>query len=281
MLNARKEPPEKHAASPAAAGYDANALAVGQAVLRATEAQDVILFGSRARGDYRADSDIDLLLVHANRWDDEVRDNAWLAAKSQIAAIYGDGMPLDLIWFTPQEFDRKRHSINSVVAIAMEEGFTMDGQSAGDKHSNDDDDYSGELDVTEQRCYHTRGHLVSMRTLIDNRRMRLMIGQHAHQAIEHALKSLISATGRRYPHHHELFDLESMARRFDRGFTVPLESPLKALNDYGGRLRYDGPYEPLGDLNELYRRVEGDVGRIFRRVAALTGKDPWREWGDD
>ena len=45
-------------------GYDNNALAVGQAVLRETGAQDVILFGSRARGDYREDSDIDLLLVH-------------------------------------------------------------------------------------------------------------------------------------------------------------------------------------------------------------------------
>ena len=279
-MNASKTPPQKGTASPAAAGYDANALAVGQAVLRATGAQEVILFGSRARGDYRPDSDIDLLLVHANRQDDEVRDNAWHTAKSRIIALYGDGMPLDLVWFAPAEFDRKRRSINNVAAIASQEGITMDGQSAGDKYPNDANDYSGEIDVTKQHCYRTCAHFRTLLTLIECREIRLMIGQQAHQSIEYALKALISAAGRRYPHHRELVDLENIAHRADRGFTAPLESPLKALNDYDGRLRYNG-YARLGDFNELYRQVESDVGRIFRRVAALTGKDPWREWGGD
>ena len=279
-MNAPKAPPE-NPAPPPAAGYDANALTVAQAVLRETGADDVILFGSRARGDYRADSDIDLLLVHPGRNDDAVRDNARCVAAAKTRSVYPEKTLVDLIWFTPQEYDRLRCTINSVAAIATKEGIAMDGQPAGNSHNGETGDYSAEWTVTGQRCYHARAHLRMLRLLIENREIMLMIGQQAHQAMEHAIKALISAAGRRYPRHHELLDLETAMRRADPGFTAQLESPLKELNDYGGGLRYDGPYAPLGDPNELYRQVESDVGRIFRRIAALTGQDPWQEWDEN
>ena len=260
----------------AAVRYDTRALAVGQAVLRETGAEDVILFGSRARGDYREDSDIDLLLIHSHCHADDVRDKArigWAMAES----FYGISIPVDVVSFTPGEFHRLRHSINSVAAIAAEEGFTMDGQPAGDVYSNDGEDYSNEWTNTGNRCYHARAHLRLLRGTVDMGAEGIMVGQQAHQALKHALRALISANGRRYAHHHNLVSLEGDAQRFDRGFDRPLESDLAALNDYSGRLKYDAPYAPLGDRNELYRKVEGDVTQIFRRVAELTGKDPWQE----
>ena len=142
-------------------------------------------------------------------------------------------------------------------------------------------DYSNEWDMTEQRCYHTRSHLHMLRLAIDNRGTGIMVGQQAHQTLEHAMKALISARIRRYPHHHNLVDLEDYMRRADRGFIGPLESLLEALNDYGGGLKYDGPYAPLGDRNELYEKVLNDTRLIFRRVAFLTGKDPWQERAED
>ena len=108
-----------------------------------------------------------------------------------------------------------------------------------------------------------------------------MVGQQAHQTLEHAMKALISARVNRYPHHHNLVDLEIRMRRVDREFTQPLESPLSDLNDYSGRLKYDGPYAPLGDREELYRKVLNDARRIFERVAFLTGIDPWEERPED
>ena len=280
-MNAPKAHPEKPAAPHPAAGYDANALAVAQTVLRETGADEVILFGSRARGDYRADSDIDLLLVHPGRNDDAVRDNARCVAAAKTRSVYPEKTLVDLIWFTPQEYDRLRCTINSVAAIATKEGIAMDGQPAGNSHNGETGDYSAEWTVTSQRCYHARAHLRNLRLLIENREIMLMIGQQAHQAMEHAIKALISAAGRRYPRHHELLDLETAMRRADPSFTAQLESPLKELNDYGGGLRYDGPYAPLGDPNELYRLVESDVGRIFQRIAALTGQDPWQDQGEN
>ena len=261
----------------AAAKYDPKALAVGQAVLRETEAEDVILFGSRARGDYREDSDIDLLLIHSGPKNYESRAKVKDSAKATAASLYGSPVGVDLIWFSPEEFDRMRRSHNHVTAVATEEGIAMDGQAAREEHRNDGEDYSAELNITEQRCYHARAHLRTLRRAIEDREVALMVGQQAHQVMEHAMKALISARGRRYPHHHELLDLESRMRRADPEFTHPLESPLEALNDYSGRLKYNAPYEPLGDYNELYHHVESDVTHIFRRVAELTGRDPWQE----
>ena len=280
-MNAPKTHPEKPASPPPLAGYDAKALAVAQTVLRESGADNVILFGSRARGDYRPDSDIDLLLAHPGRSDDDVRDKARCAAAAKTRSVYPEKTLVDLIWFTPQEYDRLRRSINSVAAIAAREGIAMDGQPAGNSHNGETGDYSAEWTITGQRCYRARAHLRMLRRAIQDREIMLMIGQQAHQAMEHAIKALISAAGRRYPRHHELLDLETVMRRADPGFTAQLESPLKELNDYGGGLRYDGPYAPLGDPNELYRLVESDVGRIFRRIAALTGQDPWQDQGEN
>ena len=260
----------------AAVKYDPKALAVGQAVLRETEAEEVILFGSRARGDYREDSDIDLLLIHSDWQDGDVRKKAHIAW-DMAESFYGIRIPVDVVGFTPGEFHHIRHSINSVAAIAAEEGFTMDGQPAGNVYSNDDEDYSSEWTNTGNRCYHARSHLHLLRGAIDLGAANIMVGQQAHQTLEHAMKALISAAGRQYPHHHELVALEGAMRRADPEFTFPLESPLEALNDYGGGLKYDAPYAPLGDHNELYRQVESDIQRIFRRITELTGRDPWQD----
>ena len=260
----------------ATAKYDPKALAVGQAVLRETEAEDVILFGSRARGDYREDSDIDLLLIHSGPKNYELQAEVEDSAKATTATLYGSPVGVDLIWFLPGEFDRMRRSVNSVAAIAAEEGINTEGESA----SLGDGDRSNEWTVTNKRCRYARTHLRSMRRSIEDKEIDIIVGQQAHQVMEHAMKALISAGGRRYPHHHELFDFERAMRRAAPEFTHPLEAPLEVLNelnDYGRGLKYDAPYAPLADGNELYRKVESDVQRIFRRIAELTGRDPWQE----
>ena len=273
---------------PVPGGYDRRALAVGRAVQQATGAAPVILFGSRARGDHRPDSDIDLLLVHPGWQDMELRELGRKAADAGIESGYGsqrwsaiksdEPVLADLVWFAPEEFDRCRRSINSVAALAAEEGFMMDGQPASDEYPNGD--YSEEWTNTEQRCRHTRLHLRMLRAAIDGRIGLIMVGQQAHQAMEHAIKSLISANGRRYSHHHNLVILELEMRRYDRRFTIPLQSPLVALNDYSGRLKYNEPYADLGDWEALYETILTDVRQIFARVAALTGRDPWAEPAD-
>jgi hypothetical protein len=273
----KKSQPSRHIGA-----YDPRALAVGQAVLRETGAEDVILFGSRARGDYREDSDIDLLLIHPGPLcfdpeSGEARDEFKSSAKTKAKNLYGMTVNVQLAWFTAEEFHRMRRSLNHVAAIASEEGINMNGGPAGQQYP-DEGDYSEEWGVTSERCCHARIHLQGLSALVQAGQPDLLIGQQAQQTLEHAIKALISATGRRYRHIHDLEELERDSRHADTGFSHPLLSPLRLLSGYAGAEIYSRrPENSLGDHNELYRQVEGDVQRIFRRIAELTGMDPCQE----
>lgn len=261
--------------------YDARALAVGQAVLRETGAEDVILFGSRARGDYRDDSDIDLLLIHSGPLcfapgNDNARYEFRQSAKARAKNLYGAPVDVQLAWFTAEEFNRMRRSLNHVTAIASKEGINMKGGAASEQYPNDD--FSDEWSVTAERCYHARMHLQGLTGGVQLGHADLLIGQQAQQTLEHAIKALISASGRAYRHIHDLEELERDLRRADPGFELSLASPLSLLSRYAGAEIYSRrPENCLGDHNELCRQVESDVQRIFGRIAILTGKDPWQE----
>jgi uncharacterized protein len=76
----------------------------------------IILFGSRARGDERTDSDVDLLIEMATD----------LPAAERIRAVdrlfRPRSWPLDVVILTPAEAAASRASRNSLVRIAEREG---------------------------------------------------------------------------------------------------------------------------------------------------------------
>ena len=70
--------------------HDPKARAVAKAVYDALNPRSVILFGSRARGDFRRDSDVDLLVITD---DDRVDKDEYMAAcdaaHAKSAELYG------------------------------------------------------------------------------------------------------------------------------------------------------------------------------------------------
>jgi len=76
----------------------------------------VILFGSRARGDHRPDSDVDLLVVFPHI--DNTHDRA-----VQVARVLGGlGMSKDVVVTTPEEITRWGKLIGTVLEPALREG---------------------------------------------------------------------------------------------------------------------------------------------------------------
>ena len=279
--------PKIHAKKAGQAGnlpdYDRKAILVGQSVLAETGAADVILFGSRSRGDHREDSDIDLLVIQAEtlRWDAEsnnTRERFESNARKEASKLYGMPVIVQLVWYSGEEFQRFRRSYNHVTGIASREGINMDGGWASEQYP-DESDYSAEWNVTLDRCYHARTHLEGLTALVQAGQPDLLLGQQAQQALEHAIKGLISASGHPYRHLHDLVELERDLRRADPGFSYTITSPLGLLSRYaGGDIYRRGREEnPIGDSNVLLRQVESDVTQIFQRIAELTGRDPWQE----
>jgi len=95
---------------------------LNEIVRRLVEAVDpdrIILFGSRARGDARPDSDIDLLIIKDS--DQPGYRRAILAYR----ALTGMGIPKDIIWRTPAEVQDWSQVPTYITTRALKEGKTL------------------------------------------------------------------------------------------------------------------------------------------------------------
>jgi len=95
---------------------------LAEVVRRLVEAVDpdrILLFGSRARGDSRPDSDLDLLIVKDSV---EPRHRRLIPA---YRALRGLGVPKDIVWYTPQEFADWAGVVNHLVWRALNEGHVL------------------------------------------------------------------------------------------------------------------------------------------------------------
>jgi predicted nucleotidyltransferase len=88
------------------------------ALLAAGQPQRIILFGSRARGDARLDSDLDLLIVQAP----QPGASRWQELRHMRLALRSFPVAKDLLLFRPAEYEFWRDSLNHVVGRAVREG---------------------------------------------------------------------------------------------------------------------------------------------------------------
>jgi uncharacterized protein len=91
---------------------------VVEALCAAGHPERVILFGSRARGDARPDSDFDLLIVQAA----QPGSSRWQELRRLRQALRHFPIAKDLLLFRPAEFEYWRESLNHIVGRALREG---------------------------------------------------------------------------------------------------------------------------------------------------------------
>jgi len=81
--------------------------------------EKIILFGSHARGDAGPDSDADLLVVM------RVRGSKRKKAIQIDLKLAGMGLPKDVIVVTPEEVERYRNIVGTVIYPAVREGKVL------------------------------------------------------------------------------------------------------------------------------------------------------------
>lgn len=249
---------------------DPRALEVAQELHRAEQPEITILFGSRARGDYREGrSDVDIMLVQESppteAQERRTRDRAQAAGEAR----YGRRTPVQIIWKTFAEFSRMRRTINHVVAKALRDGIVMPRDPESYRNSYHDDDYEYEWTVTDERVRHAEQHRRAFNLVIESGLDDIMIGQHAHSAMEHALKALISAKGQSYPHVHDINVLIHDARRADPDFKFEPEIDGSVYDRYAGRREYEATQWRISDIPGYREVVNGEVAAILTRVAEV------------
>lgn len=91
-----------------------------RAIVQEVEPQRIYLFGSHARGDQTAASDVDLLIVEDEGFGPD--RSRWSELKRIRKALRPFRVPKDVLVYSRDEFDTWEDSLNHVVARAVREG---------------------------------------------------------------------------------------------------------------------------------------------------------------
>ncbi len=95
---------------------DALIAEIARKIVEAFHPKRVILFGSRARGDYHADSDIDLFIEM------ESNEKPW-ERRVKIGSLFlNRWWPMDILVYTTREIEERRNSLASIIPDILQEG---------------------------------------------------------------------------------------------------------------------------------------------------------------
>lgn len=99
---------------------DAIVGAMVERIVAEVDPERVILFGSRARGDARDDSDVDFIVIEAEPFGEGRTRNAEMVRIDKSLAAFRVGV--DVLVYSEDEVEYWRDSINHVLARALREG---------------------------------------------------------------------------------------------------------------------------------------------------------------
>ena len=245
---------------------DPRACAVARAVEEAVRPDRVILFGSRARGDFRPDSDIDLLIVTGpGPVDRRAYQRTSAAAHHKVEELYDEPMGVDLVHLSEDAFHDGRRARNHVAGQAVRDGFDTNG----DKVNYDNPAPTNWPDI-RQRIANAERELRVLNILVEGNADQEAIGFHAQQAIENALKGWISALDDDYRNTHELGKLVAIIRQHPQEEDTPAGEQLTWLTSYAVEYRYEGAQVQMDDRFALLAGTTETVQAIIDRIRTLT-----------
>lgn len=174
-----------------------------------------VLFGSRARGDYaEGRSDVDILLVQEDPPTEEQRRRVALRPQSLSTSLYrGYLVPVQVIWFTLEEFNKRRRGVNDVAAQALDHGIIL---------SNSHTDYGtwSRRAQTFHNVRWARRHLeFFLERQAESEPKVYQVGVQAYAAMQAALRAVVYASGEWCPDVYDIGMLIDFAARADVAFT--------------------------------------------------------------
>ena len=277
-------------------------LSIAQAAQDAAPDAVVILFGSRARGDHRADSDVDLLVIADDNAESDrlaIKTRASRAAHRKLLAGPPAEIGIDVISMYRSKFDYFRTAKTHVAAQALRDGVIMRGDAADFPPLPPDEDSPTNWPDVRQRILNANRWLGSMNVNIDVANYdQELIGFIAQQSVENALKGWIAAIDCEYWNIHDIVTLADVL--FDN--VPPNSSPARDvlddlvayvmlppellarrrpheprdwLTDYAVEYRYGGAehrLDPAG-YQELKTQINRAVTTIVAHIHDLTETD--------
>jgi HEPN domain-containing protein len=222
---------------------------IAQIMATASGASKVILFGSRARGDFDSSSDWDFLLVMPQNWNPSCLDQELDAARAAHNALFKQGFnfSIDIIPMTNNAFI----SGNNVLArMVWREGITLFGIEECQKPESMN--WQSWIEFAEE----------NFQVALENQETRgstaVML---AHQAVEKYLKAVLIARGELPERSH---DLVLLLRTIEPNPTEELTKAARDLNYFLPRARYPNERYKL-DAEAVSNAIQ--YAKLFRALA--------------
>ena len=227
---------------------DPAALAIARAAHGSVHYSAVILFGSRAAGTHRPDSDVDLMLVSPKS---PIAEHS--RANRAIAKHMADNPPplrVEIVPMSMEEFNYCRRAKNHVAGQAFRKGIIM-GNERLDFSGNYEDKYPDNWPDIRDHLAATHRFLGAFQREYDHPDGAQEIWAfHGQQAVENALKGWISAAGLEYSGVHDLESIGKSVLEDETESRTLAAAQLRILLDYS---TVPDPGEPEQTVNWLSR----------------------------
>ena len=266
---------------------DLPAIRIAQQIHQAANAQQTFLFGSRARGDHRTDSDIDVLVIKAEpppeSWLESLRQHARNVQQTQMPEASG----IDIICMTESQFAKGRVLRNHLANIIIKEGHPIkDGhpiiknghpimadQRVG--YGTDHEDERIDWDDIDKKITDATGAANWIKLIRDagiiDMGDDLQFGRMAQNALEFAYKAVLGAYGCEYPvsgnNGHNLRILTNLLREnqiIGANQLAPGENH-RYLTEFGGAAVYADEHPQLDK-----QLIANDIPAAVDRLRAMV-----------
>ena len=268
-------------------------MAVAQAAQDAAHPAVVILFGSRARGDWREHSDVDLLVITEGEDKKVARHAAYGAARDYCRRNDLD-LDVTVIDMTRAEFERCRRAKQHIAGQADTYGVVMSGESL-EHRSGYDDGYPDHWPETIRRIRAAESWLQDYKERVESDHWnQQFMGFAAQQTVENALKGILSAHNETITYTHDLLQCWSSVLRLVAGNPAAFQlrqdgqllfdyiscpnpsrpnGPQDWLTMYAGDYRYREPevFMSRAEKLELYNLVKPLVEELVAHIYQLSG----------
>ena len=261
-----------------ATNYDAKAILVARSVEKIAAPDDIFLFGSRARGDWDDASDIDIFTIaDAEPATKERHRRALKAGQDRALEIYGRPVKIDLIRYSPTDFERFHSARTHLTYHALKDGINMNCEPAADSGRYPEVEPDNRPDV-EQRFINYQRRILAAESLLEQGLGYEEVGQQFQRCLENACKGFLAyleyddGAGNAWRRTHSLAALQVAIRTLPSGQRILGYADFAFLDEYAIDAPYEGVQEPLPDEYEVLVSIRATANAMMAFIAADSGQ---------
>ena len=258
--------------------YHPSALDIARAMVAIVSPDDAFLFGSRARGDWTDQSDIDVLTIAEQRHDTRVKyQQALQTGRAMAIEIYGRPVKIDLVRYSLRDFEYYRQARTHLTHSALQEGVNMSGEATGCGNQYPDAEPNNWPDI-EQRFTNYQRQILAAENNLEAGLGYEEVGFHFQRSLENAMKGFLSYMDygdddNAWMHSHSVSELQEVVRTFPEGQAALGANDFTFLNHYAIEIPYEGVQDPLPDEAEVLLNIMDAAENMMRFIERDSGTE--------